>query len=105
MNITISKQLIVICLVSLFFACESTPNVASSKNSGARTEHVKLYEFVAAGLIKHKKQILKDTGAMDPIMNDYISMDYYSFKEKYKFSDIEMDNLSNSFKFTFKLKK
>lgn len=99
------KQIIVICLVSLFFSCESTSKEASSKDSGARTEHVKLYEFVATGLIKHKKQILKDTGAMDPIMNDFISMDYYSFKEKYRFSDIEMDNLSNSFKFTFKIKK
>lgn len=98
------RQLFVICLVCLLNSCGSGSSDEGVKNSGARTEHVKLYEFVAEGLIKQKKKILKDTGGMDPIMNDFISMDYYSFKEKYKFTDVEMDNLSNSFKFTFRLK-
>ncbi|MFA7273868.1 MAG: hypothetical protein WC044_08365 [Crocinitomicaceae bacterium] len=89
------KKIILFIILILSFACTNR-----SKNLNS---HEKLYYSVADSLLKYKSAIQKASDGKDEVINDFITLDFDSFKSKHKLSNQEMDQVSNVFKVRYEL--
>lgn len=79
----------------LLTACSST-----GKEISVFEKH---YSAVSDSLVKYKKEIIVTTGTIDSSLSDYMNLDYSAYKSKYKLSDLEMEELAQTFIVTYEI--